>query len=82
MTSSETTFNDEPFYVIVTEIEEHENGAATYSFEMSDDASTKLANLGLEFSLHCAAYELDLQYVLDNISHLADKYRQEKGDTP
>lgn len=74
--------DNEPFYVIVTEVEEHENGAATYSFEMSDDASTKLANLGLEFSLHCAAYELDLQYVLDNISLLADKYRQEKGDTP
>ena len=63
---------NEPFYVVVTDVKENPDGGATYSFEMSDEASTQLANLGLEFSLYCASYGLDLQYVLENLNLIAD----------
>lgn len=63
--------DNEPFQVVVTNVEEHEDGGATYTFELDDNAKVKMANLGLEFMLYCAAYELDLQYALDNLKHLA-----------
>lgn len=62
---------NEPFYVVVTDVKEHEDGAATYSFAMDDKAQVAIANLGLEFMLYCAAYGLDLQYALANLKHLA-----------
>jgi hypothetical protein len=62
---------EEPFQVVVTNVEEHEDGAATFSFELDDRAKEYVANIGLEFMLYCAAYELDLQYALDNLKHLA-----------
>ena len=68
MTAHESS---EPFQVVVTNVEEHEDGAATYSFELDDRAKEYVANIGLEFMLYCAAYELDLQYALDNLKHLA-----------
>lgn len=61
---------DDPFYIVVSDTIEHEDGSATYSFDLSDEAAKKLTELGLEFVLHCAAYELDLGYVLDNLEKL------------
>lgn len=61
----------EPFQVVVTNVEEHEDGGATYSFELDDKAQVEIANIGLEFMLYCAAYGLDLQYALENLKHLA-----------
>lgn len=81
MSSSETTFNEEePFQVVVTNVEEHEDGGATYTFELDDNAKDKMANLGLEFMLYCAAYELDLQYALDNLKQLAGKKEENKSE--
>lgn len=70
---------EEPFQVVVTNIEEHEDGGATYTFELDDNAKDKMANLGLEFMLYCATYELDIQEALDHIA-LVGKSR-EKGDS-
>ena len=61
----------EPFQVVVTNVEEHEDGGATYTFELDDKAEVAIANLGLEFMLYCAAYGLNLQYALANLKHLA-----------
>jgi hypothetical protein len=63
---------NEPFQVVVTNVEEHEDGAATYSFAMDDKAQVEIANIGLEFMLYCASYGLDLQYVLENLKLIAD----------
>lgn len=71
---------NEPFQVVVTDVKEHEDGAATYSFAMDDQAHDKMANLGLEFMLYCAAYELDLQYALDNLKQLAGKKEEGKSE--
>lgn len=68
---------NEPFYVVVTDVKEHEDGAATYSFAMDDKAQVAIANLGLEFMLYCAAYGLDLQYVLENLDLIAEHQKKE-----
>jgi hypothetical protein len=72
--------NEEPFQVIVTDVKEHEDGGATYTFELDDRAKDKMTNLGLEFMLYCAAYELDLQYALDNLKQLAGKKEEGKSE--
>ena len=63
---------NEPFQVVVTNVKEHEDGAATYSFAMDDKAQVEVANIGLEFMLYCASYGLDLQYVLENLKLIAE----------
>lgn len=59
--------NDKPFFIKVVDEIEHEDGSATYSFDLDEDAQRGLCKLGLEFAIYCAAYELNLQYVLDNL---------------
>jgi len=31
--------SEEPFYIVMKHVEEHENGDATYTFDMSDKAA-------------------------------------------
>lgn len=50
-----------PFYIKVVDTVEHEDGSATYTFDLDDEARNNLANLGLEFVLHCAATGMDIQ---------------------
>lgn len=59
--------NDKPFVVKVVDTVENEDGSATYSFDLDEDTQQGLCKIGLEFVLYCAAHELDLQYVLDNL---------------
>ena len=54
-----------PTTIIVTNVVEHEDGSATYSFDMDSASSSKLVELGMEFVLTCAAYKLDIQDALD-----------------
>jgi hypothetical protein len=63
----------EPFYIGVEETTEHEDGSATYTFTMDNKAADSMTKLGLEFCIHCAAYQLDLHYVLTNLKYLAEK---------
>lgn len=66
---------EEPFYIVVVDEVEHEDGSATYSFELDEKAQKGLAKLGLELSLYCAAYGLDIQEALDHIG-LVGKSRE------
>jgi len=68
---------NEPFQVVVTDVKEHEDGAATYSFAVDDKAQVEIANIGLEFMLYCASYGLDLQYVLENLDLIAEHHKEE-----
>lgn len=74
-----TDLKEEPFYIVVVDEVEHEDGSATYSFDLDEKAQKGLAKLGLELSLYCAAYRLDIQEVFDHIA-LVGKSR-EKGDS-
>jgi hypothetical protein len=51
----------------VTNVEVHEDGSATYSFDIPEELSTVLANLGLEFLLHCTAVQLSSKQALELI---------------
>lgn len=56
------------FTIAVIGVEEHEDGGATYSFHLDENAKVKLANIGLEFVLTCAATGTDIQDALNVIS--------------
>ena len=53
--------------IVITDSVEHEEGSATYTFDMDDASSKKITELGLEFILTCAAYGLDIQDALEDI---------------
>jgi ABC-type uncharacterized transport system substrate-binding protein len=72
--------DEEPFYIGVKETKEHEDGSATYTFTVDEKAALNMAQIGLEFTVYCAAYQLDLQYVLDNLAYLAEKRDNSEND--
>lgn len=71
---------DEPFYIVVVDEVEHEDGSATYSFDLDEKAQKGLAKLGLELSLYCAAYGLDIQEVFDHIAWLGKSRDMEESE--
>ena len=58
---------DELSTIVITDTVEHEDGSATYTFDMDDASTKKITELGLEFILTCAAYGLDIQDALEDI---------------
>ena len=56
---------DELAMIVVTDVVEHEDGSATYTFDMDEMSQKKITELGLEFILTCAAYGLDIQEALE-----------------
>ena len=51
----------------VEQVEEHEDGSATYQFNMDAHARGLLAEEGLKLVLYCAAAKMDMQLVYDFI---------------
>ena len=49
----------------VEQVEEHEDGSATYKFHMDADVRGLLAEEGLKLLLYCAAAKLDMGLVYD-----------------
>jgi len=60
---------EEVAMIVVSDVKEHEDGSATYTFDIDPISSKKITELGLEFILTCAAYGLDIQEAL---KHLAE----------
>ena len=54
-------------FIGVEQVQEHEDGSATYSFITNDETTRKLAMYGLQLVLSCAAYEWDIQDALDSL---------------
>jgi len=65
--------SDDLTYIVITDTVEHGDGSATYSFDISDDARSSLAEIGIEFILYCAAARTDIQDALDMILSNAEK---------
>ena len=61
----------------VEQVEEHEDGSATYQFRIDDKCITLLQEEGLRLVLYCAAAKLDIQVVYDFIT---DHIRYETDD--
>ena len=63
----------------VEQIEEHEDGGATYKFHMDAHARGLLAEEGLRLVLYCAAAKMDMQLVYDFIEdHI--RYNKDEWD--
>lgn len=58
--------------IVITDVVEHEDGSATYTFDMDDASTKKITELGLEFILTCAAYGIDIQDALTHIRCLGE----------
>ena len=57
----------------VEQVEEHEDGSATYKFHMDADVRGLLAEEGLKLLLYCAAAKLDMGLVYDWIESQMEK---------
>jgi hypothetical protein len=64
---------EDPFYIVVDEVKEHEDGGATYTFDMNHKATQAMAQYGLELILICAAYGVNIQDAFDSIRNLGTK---------
>ena len=53
--------------IVITDVTEHEDGSATYTFDMDDASAKKITELGIELIITCAAYGLDIQQALEDI---------------
>lgn len=69
-----TNHTDEPFYIGVEEVTEHEDGSATYTFQMSDDVAKDMQALGLKLILHCGIAQVDLQDVFNWILEQGEQH--------
>ena len=68
---------DELAMIVVTDTVEHEDGSATYTFDIDDASSKKITELGLEFILTCAAYGLDIH---DALTHLIEYGKSKEAE--
>lgn len=73
--------SDKPFLVTLEHVKEHENGDATYTFDMTETARDAILEEGLKLMLYCGVAKVDLQDVYDWILAQADKPKQETPDT-
>ena len=69
--------SDELAMIVVTDVTEHEDGSATYTFDMDDASSKKMAELGIELILTCAAYGLDIQEALQVLMDYGKEFGKE-----
>jgi len=69
--------NDDLARILITDTVEHEDGSATYTFDLDDASSKKITELGLEFILTCAAYGLDIH---DALTHLIEYGKSKETD--
>ena len=61
----------------VEQVEEHEDGSATYQFHLDSNCAKLLQEEGLKLVLYCAAAKLDLQVVYDFIEDHINQEKQE-----
>lgn len=59
--------DNKPWEMLVTDIVDNEDGGVTISFDLDKEAHKAMANLGVQFVLHCAAAQVDMQVALDTI---------------
>jgi hypothetical protein len=64
---------DDIFYIGVDKVVEHDDGGATYAFDMNHAATQAMAQYGLELVLVCAAYGVDIQDALNAVRNLGKK---------
>jgi hypothetical protein len=69
--------DEEVSTIVVRDVVEHEDGSATYTFDMDSASAKMITEVGLEFILTCAAYRLNIQ---DALSLIVDAGKAKDGD--
>lgn len=69
--------HDDKFLVEVVNVVEHEDGGATYTFDMSSGVSEICGELGLKLLLYCGMCQVSPQSVFDK---LAEDFLKEKTE--
>ena len=64
----------------VEQVEEHEDGSATYQFHLDEHCRGLLAEEGLKLVLYCAAAKLDMGVVYDFIEDHIRYNKDEEQD--
>jgi len=64
---------EEPFYIVLKNVKEHENGDATYTFDMSDKVAQSVIEEGLKLMMYCGISKVDLQDVYNWILKQGEK---------
>lgn len=67
------TTENEPCEIFVEKVLEHDDGGATYTFEMNHKSTQAMAQYGLELVLICAAYGINMHDAFDSIRKLEVK---------
>jgi hypothetical protein len=57
-------------HIVVVDTEEQEGGGLKITYTLDDASTTKMAAIGVEFILYCAAAKLDIQVALNHILSL------------
>ena len=69
----------------VEQVEEHEDGSATYEFRMDEKCRNLLQEEGLRLVLYCAAAKLDIglvyDFIEDHIRYETDELTEYEFDT-
>ena len=65
---SDEKIGNELAMIVIADTIEHEDGSVTHTFDMDAASSKKMAELGIELILTCAAYGVDIQDALELIA--------------
>ena len=65
---------NKPWEMLVTDVVDNEDGGTTISFDLDKEAHQAMANIGVQFVLHCAAAEVDMQVALDAILKMGESH--------
>ena len=57
--------DEAPIHIGVEKVTENEDGSATYTFHMSDEASEEMSALGLKMVLSCGVTQTDIEDVFE-----------------
>jgi hypothetical protein len=69
--------DDKVGYLVISDTVEHEDGSATYTFNLDDRTQKIVAELGLRLTLTCAAYGMDIEDALQSIVDRGEYLGQE-----
>ena len=64
--------DNKPWEMLVTDVVDNDDGGTTISFDLDKEAHKAMANLGVQFALHCAAAQVDMQVALDAIFKMGE----------
>lgn len=75
-TDIEAMAPEKPSTIVVVDTEEQENGELKVTYTLDEESTRKMAAIGVEFILYCAAARLDIQVALNHLLDIAKEKEQ------